>query len=130
MAGGIANTTNLANSIRELYYKPFVNLRDTTNTFLKRIPKKTWPKKTIDTLIRDAYYTPVWSVALRRATPQADRTAAEFFNRCRARGIQGSNTDFLICAAAVRRRLSIFTADEDFAAFAQVLPLRFHRRPA
>lgn len=63
MAGGIANTTNLANSIRELYYKPFVNLRDTTNTFLKRIEKKTWPKKTIDTLIRDAYYTPVWSVA-------------------------------------------------------------------
>src|SRR5689334_19431133 len=63
MAGGIANTTNLANSIRELYYKPFINLRDTTNTFLKRIPKKPWPKKTIDTLIRDAYYTPVWSVA-------------------------------------------------------------------
>lgn len=63
MAGGIANTTNLTNSIRELYYKPFTNLRDTTNTFLSRIPKKKWPKKTIDTLVRDAYYTPVWSVA-------------------------------------------------------------------
>lgn len=63
MAGGVANTTNLANSIRELYYQPFVNLRDTTNYFLKRIPKKSWPKKTIDTLVRDAYYTPVWSVA-------------------------------------------------------------------
>ncbi len=63
MAGGIANTTNLANSIRELYYKPFINLRDTTNTFLSRIDKKPWPKKTVDTLIRDAYYTPVWSVA-------------------------------------------------------------------
>src|SRR5688500_15073958 len=27
--------------------------------------------------------------------------AAAFFNQCRARGIAGSNTDFLICAAAV-----------------------------
>lgn len=63
MAGGYANTTNLANSIKELYYKPFVNLRDTTNTFLKRIDKKPWPKKTFDTLIRDAYYSAVWSVA-------------------------------------------------------------------
>lgn len=63
MAGGLANTTNLVNSIRELYYKPFVNLRDTTNYFLKRVEKKTWPKKTVDTLVRDAYYTPVWSVA-------------------------------------------------------------------
>jgi hypothetical protein len=63
MAGGIANMTNLANSIRELYFKPFVSLRDETNYFLSRIDKKPWPKKTIDTLIRDAYYTPVWSVA-------------------------------------------------------------------
>lgn len=63
MAGGIANLTNLANSIKELYYKPFVSLRDETNYFLKRIEKKTWPKSTIDTLVRDAYYTPVWSVA-------------------------------------------------------------------
>ena len=52
--------------------------------------------------------------------------AAEFFNRCRTRGIQGSNTDFLICAVAARRRLAIFTADKDFAAFAKVLPLRLH----
>src|SRR5687768_8146378 len=26
--------------------------------------------------------------------------AADFFNRCRARGVQGSNTDFLLCAVA------------------------------
>lgn len=31
-------------------------------------------------------------------------TAARFFNLCRAKGIQGSNTDFLICAVAARHR--------------------------
>ena len=50
-------------------------------------------------------------------------TAARFFNLCRAQGIQGSNTDFLICAVAVNNRLSIFTADEDFAHFQNVLPI-------
>jgi len=50
-------------------------------------------------------------------------TAAKFFNLCRAKGIQGSNTDFLICAVAVNNRLSIFTADEDFAHFQKVLPI-------
>ena len=54
--------------------------------------------------------------------------AAAFFNRCRARGIQGSNTDFLICALAVRRGMSIFTTDDDFAAFTTVLPLHLHAR--
>ena len=28
-------------------------------------------------------------------------TAAEFFNLCRGKGVQGSNTDFLICVIAV-----------------------------
>ncbi|WP_242049203.1 hypothetical protein [Aulosira sp. FACHB-615] len=35
--------------------------------------------------------------------------AAEFFNTCRSNGIQGSNTDFLICAVAHRRSYSILT---------------------
>src|SRR5262245_4925911 len=63
MAGGIANTTNMANSIKELYFKPFTNLRDTKPIFLNRLEKKPWSKKTIDSLIRDAYYSAVWSVA-------------------------------------------------------------------
>src|SRR5262245_51405008 len=33
--------------------------------------------------------------------------AAIFYNRCRTRGIQGSSTDFLICAVAARNRISI-----------------------
>ena len=53
-------------------------------------------------------------------------TAAKFFNRCRSKGIQGSNTDFLICAVAVRNRLAIFTTDKDFSLFAEHLPIVLH----
>jgi predicted nucleic acid-binding protein len=60
------------------------------------------------------------------ATPDYEEAAA-FFTRCRARGIQGSNVDFLICAVARRRELSIFTTDKDFAVFARVLPITLHR---
>jgi len=52
--------------------------------------------------------------------------AAAFFNACRRRGIQGSNTDFLICAVAARRSLGILTTDADFSGFAKVLPIRLH----
>lgn len=50
-------------------------------------------------------------------------TAARFFNLCRSKGIQGSNTDFLICAVALRNRLAIFTKDKDFLHFAKYLPI-------
>ncbi|MGZ8709645.1 MAG: type II toxin-antitoxin system VapC family toxin [Thermoanaerobaculia bacterium] len=52
--------------------------------------------------------------------------AASFFNRCRAKGIHGSNTDFLICAVAVRNELAIFTSDGDFPRFAKVLPIALY----
>jgi predicted nucleic acid-binding protein len=52
--------------------------------------------------------------------------AASFLNRCRSRGIQGSNTDFLICAAAARRQYAILTTDDDFSHFARVLPIQLH----
>lgn len=52
--------------------------------------------------------------------------AAEFYNLCRAGGIQGSNTDFLICAVAVRNNLPIFTTDQDFSLFQQHLPITLH----
>jgi predicted nucleic acid-binding protein len=55
--------------------------------------------------------------------------AAEHFNACRTRGIQGSNTDFLICAVAERRTLPILTTDVDFTRFASVLPITLHGRP-
>ena len=53
-------------------------------------------------------------------------TAAEFFNLCRGKGIQGSNTDFLICAVAARHRIPVLTIDADFALFKSVLPISLH----
>jgi predicted nucleic acid-binding protein len=49
--------------------------------------------------------------------------AAEFFNTCRQHGIQGSNTDFLICAVAYRRNIQIFTTDKDFQYFQAHIPV-------
>ena len=53
--------------------------------------------------------------------------AAEQFTACRENGIQGSNTDFLICAVSERLELSIFTTDDDFTHFSEHLPIRLHR---
>jgi len=52
--------------------------------------------------------------------------AAQFNNACWSRGIQGSNSDFLICAVAAKRDLSVFTTDRDFKAYEKVLGLRRH----
>ena len=53
-------------------------------------------------------------------------TAAKFFNLCRSKGVQGSNTDFLICAVAVRHDFTVFTTDRDFFLFAKYLPITIH----
>lgn len=53
--------------------------------------------------------------------------AAKYFNLCRSQGIQGSNTDFLICAVAVRNKLLIFTIDKDFESFAEHVPILLHK---
>jgi hypothetical protein len=50
--------------------------------------------------------------------------AAEFFNVCRSKGVQGSNTDFLLCSVSVRTAMPIFTRDKDFSVFAGHLPIR------
>jgi predicted nucleic acid-binding protein len=55
-----------------------------------------------------------------------DENAARYYNLCRGRGLQGSPTDFLICAVAVRRGLRIFTTDTDFDFYAQHLPIKRH----
>lgn len=54
-------------------------------------------------------------------------TAARFLNLCRAKGVQGSNTDFLICAVAARHRMAIFTTDKDFVLYAKHLPIALHK---
>lgn len=53
--------------------------------------------------------------------------AARFFNHCRSKGIQGSNTDFLICAVAVRNKFSIFTTDKDFELFSKHIRIVLHK---
>jgi predicted nucleic acid-binding protein len=52
--------------------------------------------------------------------------AAACFNQCRVIGVQGGNTDFLICAVSIRRRIPIFTRDQDFIHYSRALPLRLH----
>ena len=53
--------------------------------------------------------------------------AAWFFNACHARGVQGSNTDFLLCAVGYSRGMPIFTADRDFDAYSRTLGIGLHR---
>ncbi len=52
--------------------------------------------------------------------------AARFNNRCRASGVAGSAVDLLICAAAARCDLPIFTVDADFGRYARLLPVKLH----
>ncbi len=49
--------------------------------------------------------------------------AAQFYNECRGRGIQGSHIDFLICAQAVNAHAPILTADGDFEQYATAVPI-------
>lgn len=53
-------------------------------------------------------------------------TAAEFFNLCRSKGVQGSMTDFLICAVAVRTGMEVFTTDGDFQHYRKHLPIALY----
>ena len=53
--------------------------------------------------------------------------AAEISNRCRINGIQGSHTDFLICAVALNNNLSIFTTDKDFSNYERYTDIKLHQ---
>ena len=52
--------------------------------------------------------------------------AAAFFNTCLARGIQGSNTDFLLCAVSAGHGMPLLTTDKDFVRYRTVLPIQLH----
>jgi predicted nucleic acid-binding protein len=49
--------------------------------------------------------------------------AAEFSNRCMRKGVQGSNTDFLLCSVASLEKMEIFTSDADFVNYRKYLPI-------
>lgn len=53
--------------------------------------------------------------------------AAEFSNKCRKKGIQGSHIDFLICAVANRTDIPIFTNDNDFKNYKKIIPINLHK---
>ena len=53
--------------------------------------------------------------------------AAEIFNTCRKKGVQGSHIDFLICAAAINNEISIFTTDKDFESYKIYVNIKLHK---
>jgi len=53
-------------------------------------------------------------------------SAAACFNACRASGVRDSNTDYLICALALRPSLPVFSVDRDFGRYAGILGVRLH----
>lgn len=60
-------------------------------------------------------------------TLQDYELAAQSFNTCRANGVQGSNTDFLICAVAINHQLPVFTLDQDFELYKRGLDFEVYR---
>ncbi len=54
-------------------------------------------------------------------------SAAEYSNLCRKKGIQGSHTDFLICAVSNRLKMKIYTNDKDFIHYSNYLPISLHQ---
>lgn len=53
-------------------------------------------------------------------------SAAQAFNTSRANGVQGSNTDFLICAVSIHQQLPIFSLDGDFLMYRRWLPIHLY----
>ena len=53
--------------------------------------------------------------------------AAEFCNKCRKKGVQGSHIDFLICAVAKRLRIPVFTSDKDFSLYQPIVSVKLHQ---
>ena len=52
--------------------------------------------------------------------------AAEFYNLCRKKGVQGSHIDFLICAVAKKYKLLIFTTDKDFELYSKHIDISLY----
>jgi len=54
-------------------------------------------------------------------------SAAELSNKCRKRGVQGSQIDFLICAVAKSLDVPIFTTDKDFSNYKSIVPIKLYK---
>jgi hypothetical protein len=51
--------------------------------------------------------------------------AAEYYNLCKTRGINGTHIDFLMCAAVIYYDHALWTTDTDFKRFEKHLPVKF-----
>ena len=52
--------------------------------------------------------------------------AAKNFNQCRQGGVQGSNTDFLMCAVSMSRGWPIYSLNKDFLQYQKHLALKLY----
>ncbi len=53
--------------------------------------------------------------------------AAQLYSRCRARGVQPSTIDMVLCAVSDRLKAPVFTLDDDFALYARAVGTRLYR---
>ncbi len=53
--------------------------------------------------------------------------AAQLFNECRSKGIQGSHIDFLICAVSINNQMSILSLDNDFINYQKYIPIKLEK---
>jgi len=53
--------------------------------------------------------------------------AAEISNSCLVKGLQGSHTDFLMCAVAKAEKLAIYTNDLDFTRYSKIVGLSLYK---
>jgi predicted nucleic acid-binding protein len=53
--------------------------------------------------------------------------AANLYNLCRSKGIQGSHIDFLICAISKRKKYLIFTLDKDFENYSKIIDIKLYK---
>jgi predicted nucleic acid-binding protein len=52
--------------------------------------------------------------------------AAELFNSCRSKGVQGSHVDFLISAGAIHHKMEIYSFDKDFIHYEKYIPIKLY----
>ena len=57
-------------------------------------------------------------------TTEDYETAAEYYNKCRSAGIQGSHIDYLICSVAHNNDFLILTLDKDFFNYKKYLDIQ------
>ena len=57
-------------------------------------------------------------------TTEDYETAAEYYNKCRSAGIQGSHIDYLVCSVAHNNDFLILTLDKDFFNYKKYLDIQ------